>query len=423
MRNRAILTAAALIATLALSACGDDDGTPTAAFAAADGVRTGPGVSDSTITLGVLTDRTGVFKDFGRALDAGHQIWVEEVNARGGICGRQVRLESRDHGYEADSAKLIFPELEPKILAFLDLLGSPVVAALQQDLRDARTTAVVGSFSSVLLENPFLLLPSTSYDIDMINGLAFLMKKKITSAGDTIGHIYLEGELGLNGLAGAQYFAEQHDLKLKPVKVLPTDTDMTGVITGLRGAKIDALALSTSPTQTVSVASSAKALGLKVPTIGNFPSFVPQLLDTPAREALSSLYLVGSIAPYSSTAPKATAIRQAFEARGFDVVPNLAVHLGYQMGEILRGVLTNACAAKDLTREGVQAALARSSRVDTQGLSPKLDFSRPGQPPARESYVAQVDAGEQGGLRQLDKAAASPEAKAYVAPHQGAADG
>lgn len=104
-------------------------------------------------------------------------------------------------------------------------------------------------------------------------------------------------------------------------------------------------------------------------------------------------------------------------------MPNLAVQLGYQMGEILRGVLTNACAAKDLTREGVQAALSRSTQVDTQGLSPRLDFSQPGHPPARESYVAQVDAAEKGGLRQLDKATASPEARAYVAPHQDAADG
>lgn len=420
MRRTAPL-ATVLAAVLALAACGsDDESTAAAVLSAADGVKTGPGVTDSTITLGVLTDQTGVFKDFGLALDAGHQIWLDEVNAAGGICRRQVELNTRDHSYKADVAKLIFSEMEPKIAAFVDLLGSPVVAALQQDLRDTRSTAVVGSFSSVLLENPFLLLPSTSYDIDMINGLSYLLNRKLIKAGDTLGHVYLEGELGLNGLAGSQYFAEAHNLKLKPVKVLPTDTDMTAVITSLRGSKIDALALSTSPTQTTSIATASKALGLKVPTIGNFPSFVPQLLSTPAADALSSMYLVGSIAPYSSTAPKAKAIRNAFEAGGFDVVPNLAVQLGYQMGEIMRGILENACAAKDLTREGIQAALAQSTKVDTQGLSPKLDYSKPGQPPARESYVAQVDAKEKGGMRQLDKATVSPDARTYVAPHQSA---
>ncbi len=91
------------------------------------------------------------------------------------------------------------------------------------------------------------------------------------------------------------------------------------------------------------------------------------------------------------------------------------------MGELIRGVLENACAAKDLTREGIQAALAQSTKVDTQGLSPKLDYSKPGSPPARESYVAQVDAKEKGGMRQLDKASASADAKTYKAPHEGMA--
>ncbi|MBA3743420.1 ABC transporter substrate-binding protein [Sporichthya sp.] len=419
MRRTASLTAAALVAVLALAACGsDDESTATAALSAADGVKTGPGVTDSTITLGVLTDLSGVFKDFGNTANAGHQIWLDEVNAAGGICGRQVKLDIRDHGYKADTAKLIFPEQEAKVAAFLDLLGSPVVAALRQDLKDAQSTAVVGSFSSILLDNPYLLLPSTSYDIDMINGLAYLLKQKIINAGDTVGHVYLEGELGLNGLAGSQYFAKQHGIKLKPVKVLPTDTDMTAVVTNLRGVKVDALALSTSPTQTTSIATAAKALGLKVPMIGNFPSFVPQLLATPAADALSKMYLVGSIAPFSSTVPKARAVSAAYEAGGYEFVPNLAVQLGYEMGELMAGVLENACAAKDLTRAGIQAALTRSTKVDTQGLSPKLDYSKPGFPPARESYVAQVDATQKGGMRQLDKLSASPDAKSYVAPHQ-----
>jgi hypothetical protein len=130
------------------------------------------------------------------------------------------------------------------------------------------------------------------------------------------------------------------------------------------------------------------------------------------------MYVVGSIAPFSSTAGKAKAVSAAYEAGGYDFVPNWAVQLGYEMGGLMAGVLENACAAKDLTRAGIQAALAQSTQVDTQGLSPKLDYSKPGQPPARESYVAQVDAKSKGGIRQLDKATASPDAKSYVAPHQ-----
>src|ERR1700760_837796 len=65
-----------------------------------DGVKMGPGVTDSDITLGVLTDLTGPFKDFSTNLQVGHKMWTDEVNAKGGVCGRQIKLETLDHGYK-----------------------------------------------------------------------------------------------------------------------------------------------------------------------------------------------------------------------------------------------------------------------------------------------------------------------------------
>jgi ABC-type branched-subunit amino acid transport system substrate-binding protein len=240
----------------------------------------------------------------------------------------------------------------------------------------------------------------------------------VISPGDRVAHIYLDGELGGNALSGSEYFAKQHGITLDPVKVLPTDADLTLVVTKLRGQKVDAIAISTGPAQTASIAAAARALKLNVPMIGTFVSFVPQLLTTPAAGALSSLYLAASIVPYNSTVPKAKAVRAAFEAAKTGVVPNLTVQTGYAFGEIIEAVLTRACANKDLTRDGIQAALAQSTSLDTQGLTPVLDYSKAGSPPSRESYVAQVDPKAAGGMRQLDKASVSADAQSYVAPHQ-----
>jgi hypothetical protein len=184
---------------------------------------------------------------------------------------------------------------------------------------------------------------------------------------------------------------------------------------------VDAIALSTTPPQTASIAAANKALGLKAPMIASFPGFVPQLLTTPAAGALASLYVVASVVPFAADVAKAKAVSTAFEAGGFDAVPNLLVNSGYAFGEIMGGVLEKACTNKNLTREGIQAALTQSTQISTGGLTPDLDFSRPGDPPSRETYVAQVDAKEKGGMRQLDKASASADAKTYKAPHEGMA--
>ena len=85
---------------------------------------------------GIMGDTSGVFKNLGAAINAGNQLWVDDVNGKGGICNRQLKLEIVDHGYKADTAKTLYPQLEPKVLGIVQLLGSPVLAALKQNLID-----------------------------------------------------------------------------------------------------------------------------------------------------------------------------------------------------------------------------------------------------------------------------------------------
>ena len=61
-------------------------------------------------------------------------------NDDGGICGRQVKLEVRDHAYNVQTAVSQFSELEPEVLVFVQLLGSPVVSALPPRIPVTRPT-------------------------------------------------------------------------------------------------------------------------------------------------------------------------------------------------------------------------------------------------------------------------------------------
>ena len=123
-------------ARLVLAACGSTADAPANQAAGAGGVKTDKGVTDTTITLGIMGDTSGVFKNLGAGLNAGNQLWADDVNAAGGICSRQIAIETVDHGYKADTAKTLYPQLEPKVLGMVQLLGSPVLAALKQNLID-----------------------------------------------------------------------------------------------------------------------------------------------------------------------------------------------------------------------------------------------------------------------------------------------
>lgn len=416
MRTPLALTASILAASLALAGCGgDDDEVPAVS---SDGLRTGPGVSADTITLGRLTDATGPFKSLGLNLKAGEDLWLQEVNAGGGVCGRQIAIESVDHGYKADQATIQFPALEPKVAGLLEVLGSPVIAALTADFAETELTSSALAFSSQLLDQPTVLLAGTTYDLEFINALSYLLKEGLIENGDKIADIYIDGDAGSNGLAGTKYFAEQHDMTVVERKVTATDTDMTNIVTGLRGEGVKAIVMTTSGAQTASVASANAALRLNVPMVANSPSFDPGLLDTPAAEALNgNVYIASSSVPYSADLPKAEEIARKFEAAG-GAKPSYAVQFGYSLGLVWEQILQQACEAKDLSRAGILAAKNASSTVDLEGLVANLDFSRPGAPATREVYISKVDKSEKGGLKQLAGLSVAPEAETYKAPFE-----
>ena len=282
--RRHVVAAGALASALLLAACGSTADAPAGgADAGAGGLRTDTGVTDTTITLGVMGDTSGPFKNLGAGLNAGNQLWADDVNAAGGICNRQVELEIVDHGYKADTAKTLYPQLEPKVLGMLQLLGSPVLAALKQNLIDDKLTAAPASWSSEVLDNPYIMMIGTTYDLEIIDGLAYLQQQGLLADGDTIGHIYIDGEYGANGLRGSQYYATQHNLTVREAKITSTDSDLTNIVTGFRGEGVKVIVLTTTPAQTASAMSANQALGLNVPVLGNNPVFDPALLAEPGR--------------------------------------------------------------------------------------------------------------------------------------------
>lgn len=407
-------TALLIALALVLAGCGgDDDEVPAAG---ADGVRTGPGVTADAITLGRLTDATGPFKNLGLNLKAGEELWLADVNAAGGVCGRQIRLDERDHGYKADQATIAFPDQEPKVAGLIEVLGSPVIAALKADIVEKELTSTALAFSSQLLDQPYVLVPAATYDLEFVNALSFLLEEDLVKPGDKIADVYIDGEAGLNGLTGLKYAAEKHDLEVVERKVTATDTDMTNIVTGLRGEKVDAIFMTTSGAQTASIAAANSALRLDVPLVANSPSFDPGLLDTPAGAALDrKLYIASSSVPYSSEVPMAKQIAKKFEATHSER-PSAAVQFGYALGLVWQQILEKACAAKDLSRAGILAAKNASTTVDLQQLVSDLDFSKPGSPATRAVYIAQVDKSEKGGLKQVKSSAVAPDAETYKAP-------
>jgi ABC-type branched-subunit amino acid transport system substrate-binding protein len=387
---------------------GVDGVAPTAGGTPAE-VETGPGVTADTITLGVLTDQSGPFAGASLGIAQGRQLFWDARNADGGVCGRTVEFDVKDHAYNAQNATSLYAAMEPEVLAFDELLGSPMIAALVPTIGQDGALTMAVSFSSSLLDNPYVVVTGATYDIEMINAVQWLVDNGRLAGGDTVGHVYLEGDYGENALAGTHYAAEQLGVTIAEQKVQPTDEDLTAQVTALEQAGAKVVLLTTTPPQAASAVAIAQANGLDMTFVGSNPTFSPALLASPAAAALQESYLmVSSIAPYASDAAGPTSVRDAFGASFADQTPTHFVLYGYAQGELMAQILETACANGTLTRDGLLAAFQSLSDVDTAGLVAPMDFSSPGQPSAREVLILKPDAAVEGGLTVVEDLFASP---------------
>jgi ABC-type branched-subunit amino acid transport system substrate-binding protein len=414
MNRRPVAVVLTLTCALAIAACGksNDSG---GGGGEQGGIKTGPGVTSKTIRLGVLTDESGVFAPLGLALTQGNQAYWKEQNAAGGVCDRKVTLTIKDHGYDPQKAVVQYREISRNVLALQHLLGSPITAALLPTMKTDKMPALLAAWPSSLLVNDNIIIVGTTYDIEMINGLDYLMKEGKVKSGDKLGHLYFEGEYGENGLQGSKAFAKENGMTVVEQKIKATDEDMTGQVSAFKRSGVKAILATTAPTQLASVAGIAAAQGLNVPILGNNPTFDPALMKTPAAKALeANAYISSSLTPYNLDKPKVAAVAKDFEAAYPKDDVKASVQFGYVMSQVSYEILNQACKDKDLTREGFIAASHKLSSIDTGGLTAaSLNYSTPGQPAERAVYIARPDAKAPGGLTSVGGTFESGLAKSY----------
>lgn len=418
MRGALAFFAAALATTLALAGCSAGQPGAGGLGATPAALITDFGVTSAEIALGALTDYAGPFSDTNLGVLHGQQLWVSETNAGGGICGRKIQLLVRDQRGNAAQLQSQYAELEPHVLGFAHIVGGSLSSTLTQTVSDNETTVFPVSRSAELLTNPYLIIPAATYDIEMINGLAYLMQQGRVRDGDTIGFVWLDGDAGANALRGVQYFAQHHHLVVREAKITTTTGDTRKIMAGFAAEpKVRAIALGTAPAQTAALAELNQRLGLNVPLIGTSSVFTPQLLTGPSSGALAALSVVSSSVPFASDVPAARHVADSYRQAGYPELPSSAVPYGYAIGQIWGQLLRRACINHDMSRAGLQEALHQLTGITTDHLTADLDFTQPGTPATRETSINVPDPALPGGLRQVTPLFMAPEARSYLPPH------
>ncbi|WP_318204954.1 ABC transporter substrate-binding protein [Streptomyces sp. SCL15-4] len=380
----------------------------------AGGVRTGPGVTADTIRLGALTDLTGPYATLGKSIVQAQQLWADQTNARGGICHRKIEIVVKDHGYDVQKAVTAYADIAPDVVALPQVIGSPVVAALLDDIERDELLTFPQAWSASLLGKDAVQVLGTTYDVDALAAVDYLTRTKNIRKGDKIGHVYFEGDYGDNALEGSTWAAERAGITVVGQKIQATDTDLSAQVAALAKAGVKAVLISAGPAQTASLAGVAAASGLKVPVVTSAPGYAPQLLKTQAAPALVAMLSIVSAAPaVSSHLPGVKKMVAAYQDEYPDSAVDSGVLSGYNAAQLMGEDLKKACAAGSLARADVVKAHRSQTGLDT-GLGTPQDFSDPSRPASLSTYVLKPDAKALGGTAGVEDAHRAPGVEDYL---------
>ncbi len=115
------------------------------------------GVTDTEIRVGQFAAQTGPAAELGKRMQLGILAHFNSVNATGGINGRNLKLISRDDGYEPEKAAAAAKALieEDKVFALIGSVGTPTTLAAVPAI-NAAGIPLIGPFTGAqALREPF----------------------------------------------------------------------------------------------------------------------------------------------------------------------------------------------------------------------------------------------------------------------------
>jgi len=253
-RKAAGIVAMASVLALALAGCsrggGGDDGDGTAAASS-------PGITDTTLTLGITTPLSGATAGPGTCTVAGIKAYFGAKNADGGVKfgdgkTRKVEIKALDDGYDPQKAKANYDQLKDSVFAMTAGLGTPTNRAWREAAISDKVPQVLVMTGDPIFSNkddsPWQLGFVPTY---MNEGEAFgkLLadsgedhKVVILSQNDDYGEGYVSGfKDGIKGASNIQV--------VKELTYEATDTSVDAQITELASTKADVIfnAMSITP--------------------------------------------------------------------------------------------------------------------------------------------------------------------------------
>lgn len=361
-----------------------------------DGLLTGPGVSDSTIRLGVLVDAG---RD--RGLVDGMRLWQRGVNASGGICGRTVELVVNGADGVPAGVDEAYQQVGRSVLGLVVLPPADGSAVINAAVVSDQLPALTPSGTSAQLGPRLPVVTGAPADIQAINAAAYLAEAGRLARGSRLGVLADGAPVNADALAGLQWWAARNGVELQAGSV----AELTAA-----GVGLNAIVAFGDPGAVSQVVAATPAV-----VVTDIDGYDPSRWS-PEALARTDHVLVSGPTPAVGTDDAAVGAVTAAWAAGNSGPPGPRLLAGFGTGTVWSSLLAPACGELDLTRSSISAVIAGQDDNEASALFGALDLATVvanGLPATRESALAQAKPDAPGGLLPLTELAAAPDIDAY----------
>ncbi len=167
------------------------------------------------IVVGQVAPFSGPQAVTGKAIRAGAKLWIDEVNARGGVRGQRIKFVTRDDAQKPEETVRLVKEMiaQDAPTALIGTVGTSNLEALKQDgVLEKTHVSMVGAISGAtsILTARGMYPVKASYREEVER-----LFRQLGEMGRTrVAVVYQDDGLGRDALAGAQASAKTHGLTL-----------------------------------------------------------------------------------------------------------------------------------------------------------------------------------------------------------------
>lgn len=322
MKTRKFAVALATFASAALlAACGTVSTTNSAA--------TGSSVGD-TFKIGYNLELSGAVSSYGQTEEKGANLAVKEINAAGGIDGKQIEVVTKDNKSETAEAASVATSLASE---GVNLVIGPATSGASAASIPALTSAGIPMISpsgtqTNLVVNDKGEVQDYFFRATFTDGYQGQIMAKYATENMSAKKVVLYYDNSSDyGKGVAEAFKKAYTGEIvSEITFASGDKDFQAALTKLKDAEFDAIIMPGYYNETGTIVKQARGLGLNQPILGSDGFDSPQFTELATASAASNVYYLSAFV--TSASEKAQAFYDAYK-KEYNEEPSMFSALAY----------------------------------------------------------------------------------------------